>query len=129
MSKPKILVQLDPDTHASVFDAVVAVDAGVDQLLQYDGVEKEQVRDLVHGAMFTRGVADLKHTAVFVGGSNVAAGEALLEAVTKSFFGPMRVSVMMDANGEKFAEPTRKTCGTGEDKPTERETEPGGYRP
>ena len=63
MSKPKILVQLDPDTHASVFDAVVAVDAGVDQLLQYDGVEKEQVRDLVHGAMFTRGVADLKHTA------------------------------------------------------------------
>ena len=99
MSKPKILVQLDPDTHASVFDAVVAVDAGVDQLLQYDGVEKEQVRGLVHGAMFTRGVADLKHTAVFVGGSNVAAGEALLEAVTKSFFGPMRVSVMMDANG------------------------------
>ena len=46
-----------------------------------------------------RGPEDLKGTAIFVGGSNVAAGEAILEAVTKCFFGPMRVSVMMDSNG------------------------------
>ena len=44
---PKILVQLDGDPQASVFDAVVAVDAGVDHLLQYGGVRPEQVRDLV----------------------------------------------------------------------------------
>jgi len=55
MSPPKILVQLDSDPHASVFDAVVAVDAGVDHLLQYGAVAPEAVRDLVHGAMFTRG--------------------------------------------------------------------------
>ena len=99
MSKSKILVQLDPDPHASVFDAVVAVDAGVEHLLQYDQVTTDQVRDLVHGTMFTRGVDDLSHTAIFVGGSNVAAGEALLAEVEKTFFGPMRVSVMMDSNG------------------------------
>jgi hypothetical protein len=99
MSKPKILIQLDPDPHASVFDAVVAIDAGVEQLLQYHSVEPARVRDLVHGAMFTRGVPDLHNTAIFIGGSDVAAGEALLEKVQGCFFGPMRVSVMLDANG------------------------------
>ena len=57
------------------------------------------MRNLVHGAIFTRGPKDLKHTAVFIGGSSVAAGEAMLEAVRKSFFGPLRVSLMLDANG------------------------------
>src|SRR6478735_7425587 len=99
MPKPRILIQLDPDPHASVFDAVVAVDAGVEKLLQYHSVQPEQVRDLVHGAMFTRSPADLSSTAVFVGGSNVAKGEELLRLVTKCFFGPMRVSVLLDANG------------------------------
>lgn len=99
MSKSKILVQFDSDEHASVFDAVVATDAGVDRLLQYGNVRPEQVRDLVHGAIFTRGVPDLKSTAIFVGGSNVAKSEELLRQVTRTFFGPMRVSVMFDANG------------------------------
>ncbi len=99
MSKSKILLQLDSDTHPSVFDAVVAIDAGVDQLLQYHAVQPQQVRDLVYGLMFTRGPDKLKNSAVFVGGSKVAEGEALLREVTDSFFGPMRVSVMLDANG------------------------------
>lgn len=99
MSKKRILIQLDPDPHASVFDAVVAIDSGTDHLLQYKEVQVNQVRDLVYGAMFTRGPEDLRNTAVFVGGSNVAAGEALLKAVTECFFGPMRVSVLLDANG------------------------------
>ncbi len=99
MSKSKILVQLDPDVHASVFDAVVAIDAGVDHLLQYDNVAPDDVRDLVHGAIFTRGPQDLPNTAIFVGGSNVSAGETLVDKVTECFFGPMRVSVLLDANG------------------------------
>lgn len=99
MSKPRILLQLDPDAHASVFDAVVAVDAGVEHLLQYPGVTVDQVQGLVHGAMFTRGPQDLKSTAIFVGGTDVAAAEELLRRVLKSFFGPLRVSVMQDANG------------------------------
>lgn len=99
MPKTKILIQLDPDPHASVFDAVVATDAGVERLLQYAGVQPDQVQGLVHGAMFTRGPADLQYTAIFIGGSNVAAGEVLLEQAIKCFFGPMRVSVLLDANG------------------------------
>lgn len=99
MSKQRILIQLDSDKHASVFDGVVAVDSGVDHLFQYSQVSVDDVEGLVHGAMFTRGPQDLRQTAVFVGGSDVATGEALAEAATNCFFGPMRVSVMMDSNG------------------------------
>ena len=99
MSKQRILLQLDSDKHASVFDGVVAVDSGVDHLFQYSQVSVDDVEGLVHGAMFTRGPQDLHQTAVFVGGSDVATGEALAEAATNCFFGPMRVSVMMDSNG------------------------------
>ncbi len=94
-----ILLQLDSDPQPSVFDAVVAVDSGVDQLFRHGGVSPEVVRDLIHGLLFTRAPADLKNSAVFIGGSNVSAGEALKKAVTDSFFGPFRVSVLMDANG------------------------------
>ncbi len=94
-----ILIQLDTDSHASTFDRVVAVDAGVDELFSYGEVNPKNVTGLVHGAMFTRGPADLKHTAIFVGGGNVVDGETLLQQVRKTFFGPMRVSVMMDSNG------------------------------
>src|SRR5262245_54262031 len=99
MTKLKVLIQFDSDQHASVFDAVVATDAGVDRLLQYGSVEPSDVRDLVHGAIFTRGPQELSNTAIFIGGSNVKAGEELLAQVTGAFFGPMRVSVLLDANG------------------------------
>jgi hypothetical protein len=99
MNKPKILLQLDSDAQASVFDGVVAVDASVDQLFRHGGVQVSQIRELVYGAIFTRGIDDLRSTALFIGGSNVAAGEALLAEVRRTFFGPMRVSVMLDSNG------------------------------
>lgn len=99
MAKANILIQLDTDTQPSTFDGVVAVDAGVDQLFRHGGVTPENVRELVHGAMFTRGGNDLRRTAIFIGGSDVAAAEAVLDAVSNTFFGPVRVSVMLDANG------------------------------
>jgi hypothetical protein len=98
-TKPTILVQLDTDPQPSVFDGVVAIDAGVDQLFRHGGVTLEHVRDLVYGLLFTRGAPDLHRSAVFVGGSNVAAGEAVLEAVKATFFANFRVSVLFDANG------------------------------
>jgi hypothetical protein len=94
-----ILIQLDTDSLPSTFDRVVAVDAGVDELFSYGNVTPENVEGLVHGAIFTRKPSDLRHTAIFIGGSNVAAGEALLKATTKTLFGPFKISVMMDSNG------------------------------
>jgi hypothetical protein len=95
----KILLQLDGDPQPSTFDAVVATDAGVDVLLRHGGVTKDNVVPLVHGAMFTRGGSDLAATAIFVGGSDVAAAEAIAAAVSATFFGPVRVGVMLDPNG------------------------------
>lgn len=95
----KILIQFDTDPHPSTFDQVVAADAGADELFSYGGISPDNVTGLVHGAIFTRGPADLKNTAIFVGGSRVADGEALFRKVQSDFFGPMRVSVMMDSNG------------------------------
>ena len=97
--KRRILIQLDSDVHPSVFDRVVATDAGADVVFSYGGVELEQVRDLVYGAMFTRGPQDLRSTAVFIGGSDVARGEAMLEIARKAFLGPLRVSLMLDCGG------------------------------
>ncbi|MCC9642307.1 NADP-dependent methylenetetrahydromethanopterin/methylenetetrahydrofolate dehydrogenase [Rhodopirellula sp. JC740] len=94
-----ILFQLDVDPHPSSFDAVVAVDAGVDHLFQYGSVQAEAVEALVHGAMFTRGGDDLKNSAIFIGGNDVVQAEALFRETQKAFFGPVRVSVMLDASG------------------------------
>ena len=95
----KLLIQLDSSPHPSVFDRVVAFDGGADEVMSYGGITEDAVRDLVHGAIFTRGPKDLHHTAVFIGGTDMAAGERLLAKVKKAFFGPMRVSVMLDSNG------------------------------
>ncbi|MBM4465749.1 MAG: methylenetetrahydromethanopterin dehydrogenase [Chloroflexi bacterium] len=95
----KLLLQLDSDKHPSVFDTITAYDAGADQVLALGNVAVEDVRDLVYGAMFTRGGEALKNSAVFIGGSDVPTGEAMLKAAVGAFFGPVRVSVMMDSNG------------------------------
>ena len=95
----RLLLQLDSSPHPSVFDRVVALDGGADEAMSYGGVTAEAVRDLVHGAIFTRSPKDLHHTAIFIGGTEMAAGERLLAAVQAAFFGPLRVSVMLDSNG------------------------------
>jgi methylenetetrahydrofolate/methylenetetrahydromethanopterin dehydrogenase (NADP+) len=95
----KLLLQLDSSPQPSVFDRVVAFDGGADEVMSYGGVTEQAVRDLVHGAIFTRGPKDLRHTAIFIGGTDMAAGERLLAAVQAAFFGPLRVSVMLDSNG------------------------------
>lgn len=97
----KILIHLDTDPHPSVFDRIVAIDAGVDHVFSYGGVKPEQVREMIHGAIFTRGPKDLKNTAVFIGGSDVAAGERLLDEARKHLLPQFKLSVslMLDSNG------------------------------
>ena len=95
----RLLLHLDTSAQPSVFDRIVAYDAGAEEVLSYAGVTADSVRDLVHGAMFTRGPKDLHHTAIFIGGASMSAGQQMLAAVQKTFFGPLRVSVMLDSNG------------------------------
>ncbi|MDX2120858.1 MAG: NADP-dependent methylenetetrahydromethanopterin/methylenetetrahydrofolate dehydrogenase [Gemmatimonadota bacterium] len=94
-----LLLQLDSSRQASVFDQVVAYDGGADEIMSYGGVTPEDVRDLVHGCMFTRGPKDLRHTAVWIGGNNMSQGEQLLAMAVDAMFPPLTVSVMLDSNG------------------------------
>src|SRR5205085_9462533 len=95
----KLLLQLDSSRLPSVFDRVVAYDGGADEVMSYGGITEPDVRDLIHGCIFTRGPKDLKNTAVFVGGADIAVGEQLLTAATKAMFKPFTVSTMLDSNG------------------------------
>jgi hypothetical protein len=95
----KLLYQFDTDTLPSVFDNVVGYDGGADRISAYGGVNAENVGALVEGAIFTRSPKDKKNTALFVGGSNMVQGEALLGAIRAKFFGKFRVSIMFDCNG------------------------------
>ncbi|GEP02444.1 NADP-dependent methylenetetrahydromethanopterin/methylenetetrahydrofolate dehydrogenase [Methylobacterium oxalidis] len=95
----KLLFLFDTDPVPSVFDTVVGYDGGADHITGYGNVTPENVGALVDGTIYTRGGSEKKSTAIFVGGGNMAAGEAVLAAVKKRFFGPFRVSTMLDSNG------------------------------
>jgi methylenetetrahydrofolate/methylenetetrahydromethanopterin dehydrogenase (NADP+) len=95
----KLLLQFDTDKHPSSFDRIVAYDAGVDEVLSYSNVAEADVAGLVQGGFFTRANDKLKNTAVWIGGAHVPTGEKLLAAVQNTFFGPFRLSVMLDSNG------------------------------
>jgi methylenetetrahydrofolate/methylenetetrahydromethanopterin dehydrogenase (NADP+) len=95
----KLLLQLDSSRLPSVFDQVVAYDAGADAIMSYGGVTEGDVRDLIHGCIFTRGPKDLQNTAVWIGGNNMSAGEQLLAMAQDALFDPFTVSIMLDSNG------------------------------
>jgi len=95
----KLLLQLDSSRLPSVFDQIVAYDAGAEAIMSYGGVTEGDVRDLVHGCIFTRGTKDLQNTAVWIGGNNMSVGEQLLAMAQDSMFAPFCVSIMLDSNG------------------------------
>jgi len=95
----KLLFQFDTDIYPSVFDTVVAYDGGADHVIGMAGVNPDNVRALVEGTIFTRPPKEKKNTAIFIGGSDMQAGQALLKAVQSYFFAGFKVSVMLDSNG------------------------------
>jgi hypothetical protein len=95
----KLLFLLDTDPYPSVFDTVVGYDGGADHIAGYANVTPDTVGPLVDGTIFTRGGKEKQFTAIFVGGGDMAKGEALLKAVKKKFFGPFRVSVVLAGTG------------------------------
>lgn len=95
----KLLFHFDTDPVPSTFDAVVAYDGGADHLIQLAGVQAENVGEMVDGVIYTRPPKEKKNSAIFISGSNLDAGEALLKAVRRKFFANFRVSVMLDSSG------------------------------
>jgi hypothetical protein len=111
----RLLFQFDTDIHPAVFDTVVAYDGGADHVIAHGGLTPENVGPLVEGTIFTRAPKDKKNTAIFIGGSDLVAGQELLKAVKKKFFADFRVSVMLDSNGSNTtaAAGVAKLAGSG----------------
>ena len=95
----KILLQLDVDPQPCSFDAITAVDAGVDVILQHGSVSADNAVSLVHGAMFTRGANKLSSTGIFLGGKDITKVEGVASRISETFFDSIRVSVFLDPAG------------------------------
>jgi predicted metalloprotease with PDZ domain len=64
----------------------------------------------VEGAIFTRPPKEKKNTAIFVGGSDMAAGQALFNTIQSYFFAGFQVSVMLDSNGSNTTAAAAVLC-------------------
>lgn len=95
----KLLYHFDTDPIPSVFDSVVAYDGGADHVTQLAAITPENCYSLVEGAIYTRAPKNKKNTALFVGGSDLTAGQELFSKIQSIFFQNFRVSVMLDSNG------------------------------
>jgi hypothetical protein len=95
----KLLYQFDTDEYPSVFDNVVAYDGGADHVIGFANCHKDMITPLVEGAIFTRSGSNKKNTALFVGGSDIDAGDKLMDTICNNFFDSFRVSIMLDSNG------------------------------
>lgn len=98
----RILAYISPERYASLFDLIVAYDAGADVVVPYCNIDLDDMRDMVHSCVFTRHPTDLENTALFVGGHDVDKGEELMNKVVESFSelpDAFRVSIVADPDG------------------------------
>ncbi|MDT8406476.1 MAG: NAD(P)-dependent methylenetetrahydromethanopterin dehydrogenase [Methylococcales bacterium] len=99
MEKRSILHMLDPMPHNSPFDINMAVDAGFDLLMPYNNVKLESVGSLTQDAIFSRGPAGVKKTALFIGGRDIGLAIDMLDNAKSAMVPPFTISVMADPSG------------------------------
>jgi hypothetical protein len=98
----RLLVYLSPERQCSLFDIIVAYDAGADAVIPYSNIKIEEVRDIVYGCCFTRHPRDLKNTSVFVGGYSIEKAEELASEALKvlnELPAEFKVNIALDPNG------------------------------
>lgn len=99
MEKRSIIHMFDPMSHNSPFDLNMAADAGFEVVLPYSGVKLEEVNGLVQDAIFSRGPAGVKRTAIFIGGRDIGVAMGMLDVARKAMVPPFEVSVFADPSG------------------------------
>jgi len=99
MEKRSILHMLDPMPHISPFDANMAMDAGFDVLMPYSNVKLDNVHGLTQDAIFSRGPAGIKRTAIFIGGRDLGLAMDILNVCKHAMVPPFEVSVFADPSG------------------------------
>jgi methylene-tetrahydromethanopterin dehydrogenase len=99
MEVRKIIHILDLKHHTSPFDINMAVDAGFDAVVPYGNVQLNEVHALVQDAIFSRGPAGVKRTAIFIGGRDIGLALSMLDHAKKAMVPPFQVSVCADPSG------------------------------
>lgn len=99
MERRSILHMLDPMPNNSPFDANMALDAGFDVIVPYANVKLEDVNRLTQDAIFSRGPAGVKKTAIFIGGRDMGLAIDMLKSAQQAMVPPFEVSVFADPSG------------------------------
>lgn len=97
--KRSILHMLDPMPNNSPFDVNMAVDAGFDILMPYSNVKLESIYGLTQDAIFSRGPAGVKRTALFIGGRDMGLAMDMIKTAQNAMVPPFEVSVFADPSG------------------------------
>ncbi|MGH8584078.1 MAG: NAD(P)-dependent methylenetetrahydromethanopterin dehydrogenase [Gammaproteobacteria bacterium] len=99
MDKRSIIHVLDPMPYTSPFDINMAADAGFEVVIPYANVKLEHVHGLVQDAIFSRGPAGVRRTAIFIGGRDIGLAVAMLQVAKKAMVPPFEVAVFADPSG------------------------------
>lgn len=99
MEKRSILHMLDPMPNNSPFDVNMALDAGFDIMMPYSNVKLEYVPNLTQDAIFSRGPAGVRKTAMFIGGRDMGLAVDMLRAAQQAMVPPFEISVFADPSG------------------------------
>lgn len=99
MTPSRILIHLDHNPHPRVFDQIMSLDGGADQVLSHGDVDPQDVPLLVSGALYSRSLEELRRTAILITGTNDHVVEEMVRKARRSFFGAYRVSVMSECKG------------------------------
>ena len=99
MGKRSILHMLDPMPHNSPFDINMALDAGFDMMVPYNNVKLDSIQGLIQDAIFSRGPAGVKQTAVFIGGRDLGLAMNMMSASKQAMVPPFEISVFADPSG------------------------------
>jgi hypothetical protein len=96
---PRILIHIDHNPHPRVFDRIMSLDGGADQILAYGDVDPQDVPVLVSGALYSRPLAELHRTALLVTGTNDRVIAEMVRQTKRAFFGAYRVSILSECKG------------------------------
>lgn len=99
MPSPRILIHLDHNPHPRVFDQIMSLDGGADQILAHGDVDPQDVPLLVSGALYSRPLEELSRTAILVTGTNDRVIAEMVRQARRAFFGEYRVSLMSECKG------------------------------
>jgi methylene-tetrahydromethanopterin dehydrogenase len=94
------IIFLDTDKHVSPFEQLAVVDIFPDVfIITYNNIDVDDAKKIIQDAMFPRGPKGVKFTKIFVGGSDVAKVDKIVETIKKTMFPPFEMAVLVDPRG------------------------------